>query len=236
MSRNDQTVAGMVTESVNEDVEAIAEEESVSKSAIVRRFVEEGVERHKSEQEAKQRAGRPTSPLALLGVVSLAIAPTLLATGYTLVGAGAGVVAAAYVLLWVTATDVVVEEALGTARDELRAVGGVRGFFRAVIHDDRVVDEPETLVERLTYADVVGAGLLTVFTVLALPLALAARVGLLAPTLEAIGSLGVLALLVGGVVLAYGGALLLGVSALATLAVASARHDLATDADDPADA
>ena len=81
----------------------------------------------------------------------------------------------------------------------------------------------------------VGAGLLTVFTVLALPLALAARVGLLAPALEAIGSLGVLALLFGGVVLAYGGALLLGVSAIATLAVASARHDLAASADTDAD-
>jgi len=174
------------------------------------------------------------SPLALLGVVSLAIAPTLLATGYTLVGGAAGVVAAVYVLLWVTATDHLLESWLGTARDELRAVGGVRGFFRTVIYEDRVVDDPETLVERLTYADVAGAGLLTLVTVLGLPLLVAARLGLLRPTLEAIGSAGVLALLVGAGAVAYSGALLLAVSALATLAVASARHDLA--ADDPADA
>jgi protein-S-isoprenylcysteine O-methyltransferase Ste14 len=105
-----------------------------------------------------------------------------------------------------------------------------------VIYEDRVVEEPETLVEHLTYADIAGGALLTVFSVLALVLALATNVGLLAPALEAIGGLGVLALLVGLLVLAYGGALLLGVSALATLAVASARHDLATDADDPTDA
>jgi hypothetical protein len=214
-----------------EEVDAHAEENGINKSDVLRRATEEYLD-----AENDTSASRSPSPVALLGVVSLAIAPTLLATGYTLVGGLAGVVAATYVLLWVTATDHLLEEALGTARDELRAVGGVRGFFRAVIYEDRVVEEPETLVERLTRADIVGAGLLTVFTVLALPLALAARVGLLAPALEAIGSLGVLALLVGAVVLAYGGALLLGISAIATLAVASARHDLATDADDPTDA
>jgi len=228
-----KTITTRVPDALVEEVDEKADEEHRSRSEMTKLLVETGLEHYDEEDTA---AGRAVSPLALLGVVSLAIAPTLLATGYTLVGGLAGVVAAAYVLLWVTATDHLLEEALGTARDELRAVGGVRGFFRAVIHDDRVVDEPETVVERLTYADVVGAGLLTVFTVLALPLALAARVGLLAPALEAIGSLGVLALLVGLLVLAYGGALLLGVSALATLAVASARHDLAADADDPTDA
>jgi hypothetical protein len=226
-----KTVTTRVPEPLVDEVEAKAEEEHRSRSEMTKLLVETGLEHYDEEDTA---GGRAVSPLALLGVVSLAIAPTLLATGHTLVGGAAGVVVAVYALLWVTATDHLLEEWLGTARDELRAVGGVRGFFRAVIYEDRVVEEPETLVERLTRADIVGAGLLTVFTVLALPLALAARVGLLAPALEAIGSLGVLALLVGAVVLAYGGALLLGISAIATLAVASARHDLA--ADDPADA
>jgi len=214
-----------------EEVDAHAEENGINKSDVLRRATEEYLD-----AENDTSASRSPSPVALLGVVSLAIAPTLLATGYTLVGGLAGVVAATYVLLWVTATDHLLEEALGTARDELRAVGGVRGFFRAVIYEDRVVEEPETLVEHLTYADIAGGALLTVFSVLALVLALATNVGLLAPALEAIGGLGVLALLVGLLVLAYGGALLLGVSALATLAVASARHDLATDADDATDA
>jgi len=232
MTQNTEQIASRVPPDVDDRIEEMANEDGDrSKSSVIRLLIEESLEERETEDTS---AGRAVSPLALLGVVSLAIAPTLLATGYTLVGGAAGVVAAAYVLLWVTATDVVVEEALGTARDELRAVGGVRGFFRVVMYEDRVVDEPETLVERLTRADIVGAGLLTAFTVLALPLALAARVGLLAPALESLGSLGVLALLVGAVVLAYGGALLLGISAIATLAVASARHDLA--ADDPTDA
>jgi len=223
------TLACQVSQNRYDEVDDYADENGFNKSQVLRRAL---IEYFREDDETG--AGRAVSPLALLGVICLAVAPTLLATGHVLVGALAGLVAAAWVLLWVTATDVLVEEALGTAREELQAVGGVRGFFRAVIYEDRVVDDPETLVERLTYADVAGAGLLTVVLLLGLPLLVAARLGLLGPTLEAIGSAGVLALLVGAGAVAYGGALLLAVSALATLAVASARHDLA--ADDPADA
>jgi len=229
MAEEKKTLAVRAPRDWYDEVDDHAEERGISKSDVLRRATKAYLD-----DKSNNSVSRAASPLALLGVICLAVAPTLLATGYVLVGALAGLVAAAYVLLWVTATDVLVEEALRTAREELQAVGGVRGFFRTVIYEDRVVDDPETLVERLTYADVAGAGLLTLVTVLGLPLLVAARLGLLRPTLEAIGSAGVLALLVGAGAVAYSGALLLAVSALATLAVASARHDLA--ADDPADA
>lgn len=227
MVDNDQTLAGRVSQSVVDDVEAIAEEESSSKSTVVRRFVEQGIERHKAEEEALDdatTAGRSVSPLALVGVVSLAIAPTLLSTGYTIAGGVAGVVAAAYVLLWVTATDVVVEEALGDARAELREAGGVVGFFRRVVTDHHVED-PDTVVERAARLDILAFGLLTGLLAVLLPVGAAAWVGVLGEALAVVGSAGATAVLLVVLVVAYGAAVLMGVSAVASLAIASARTD-----------
>ena len=232
MTNNDRTLAGRVSQSVVDDVEEIAEEESASKSTVVRRFVEEGIERHKAEEQAKQRAGRPTSPLALVGVVSLATAPTLLATGHTEIGAVVGAVAAAYVLLWVTATDQIVEDALGDARDELREAGGVRAFFREVM-SDHPVEDPDTLVERAARLDLVAQGLLVGFLAVALPAATLAWAGVLDGVLAALGPSGVRAYILVLLVLGYGFVLLMSVSALATLAIASARgrRDVVADSE-----
>ena len=228
MEDNDQTLAGRVSQSVVDDVEAIAEEESSSKSTVVRRFVEQGIERHKAEEEAAAdtgaEAGRSVSPLALLGVVSLATAPTLLATGYTAAGGVAGGVAAIYVLLWVTATDVVVEEALGDARAELREAGGVVGFFRRVVTDHHVED-PDTVVERAARLDIVAFGLLVGLGVVLLPLVVAAWVGVLGEVLAALGTTGVTAAAIVIMLLGYGFVVLMGVSAVASLAIASARTE-----------
>jgi len=143
MAEEKKTLAVRAPRDWYDEVDDHAEERGISKSDVLRRATKAYLD-----DKSNNSVSRAASPLALLGVICLAVAPTLLATGYVLVGALAGVVAAAYVLLWVTATDVLVEEALGTAREELQAVGGVRGFFRAVIFEDRVVDDPETLVER----------------------------------------------------------------------------------------
>jgi len=231
MAADKKTLSAKVAVDTDERVESIAEDLGARKSDVLRRALSEYLE----EEEMDTSPSRSTSPLALLGVVALAIAPTLLATGYTLVGGAAGVVAATYAVLWVTAYDTLVEERLGTARDELRAAGGVVGFFRAVMYDDRAVEDPETPVERLTYADVAGVGVLTAVTLLALPLAAAAYVGVLPPALETIGGAGTLALaglLVGLVYLGFG---LLGLSALATLALADAGVVGTTDTDADAD-
>jgi predicted transcriptional regulator len=227
MEDNDQTLAGRVSQSVVDDVEAIAEEESSSKSTVVRRFVEQGIERHEAEEEATETAaesGRSVSALALLGVVSLATAPTLLATGYTAAGGVAGAVAAIYVLLWVTATDVVVEEALGDARAELREAGGVVGFFRRVVSDHHVED-PDTVVERAARLDIVAFGLLVGLGVVLLPLGVAAWVGVLGELLATVGSTAATAIATLVMALAYGVVVLMGVSAVASLAIASARAE-----------
>ena len=141
--KDKKTLSARVAVDTDEKVESLAEELGARKSDVLRRAIVEYLE---GEDTSPTRS---PSPLALLGVVALAIAPTLLATGYTLVGGVAGVVAATYALLWVTAYDALVEERLGTARAELREVGGVVGFFRTVMYEDRAVDDPETHVERL---------------------------------------------------------------------------------------
>ena len=223
-------VTGKIPARVREELEEEAEARGVSRSTVIREHLEAAVD-DSGEEEADPTPDRSPSPLALVGVVSLAIAPTLLATGYTAAGGIAGAVAAAYVLLWVTATDVVVEEALGDARAELREAGGVVGFFRRVVTDHHVED-PDTVVERAARLDIVAFGLLVGLSAVLVPLGVAAWVGVLGGLLAAVGSTGATAILVLIMALAYGFVVLMGVSAVASLAIASARADVdAVDTD-----
>ena len=223
-------VTGKIPARVREELEEEAEARGVSRSTVIREHLEAAVD-DPGEEEADPTPDRSASPLALVGVVSLAVAPTLLATGYTAVGGIAGAVAAAYVLLWVTATDVVVEEALGDARAELREAGGVVGFFRRVMTDHHVED-PDTVVERAARLDIVASGLLVGLAAVVVPLGVAAWVGVLGGLLAAVGSTGATAILVLIMALAYGFVVLMGVSAVASLAIASARADVdAVDTD-----
>jgi len=120
MAEEKKTLAVRAPRDWYDEVDDHAEERGISKSDVLRRATKAYLD-----DKSNNSVSRAASPLALLGVICLAVAPTLLATGHVLVGGLAGLVAAAYVLLWVTATDVLVEEALGTAREELQAVGGV---------------------------------------------------------------------------------------------------------------
>lgn len=214
-------VTGKIPSRVREELEEEAEARGVSRSTVIREHLEAAVD-DADEEEADPTPDRSASPLSLVGVVSLAIAPTLLATGYTAAGSVAGVVAAAYALLWVTATDVVVEEALGEARDELREAGGVFGFFRHAVAD-HPVEDPDTVVERAARLDMVGLGLLVGLLAVLLPLGVAGWVGVLGEAVATIGSAGVTAYVVLVVALGYAAAFVLGVSAVASLAIASAR-------------
>ena len=218
-----KTLSGRVPADTYDEVEDLADDLDVRKSDLLRRATEDYLDDHGTDDRER---GRSVSPLALIGVVALAIAPTLLATGYTTVGLTAGGVAAIYVLLWVTAYDVVVEDALGDARDELAEVGGVVGFFRFVMTDGRV-EEPDTVVERASNWDLLGYGLVIGAGVVLAPAAVLQRVGVL----DALGATGALAYAVVALGLAYAGVLLLGVSAVASLALASTRTaDSADDA------
>jgi len=211
------------------EVEALAEENDIKKSDVLRRATEEYLD----EDDADSGA-RSTSSLTILGVVALAIAPTLLATGYTALGAGVGVVAAVYVLLWVTAYDVVLESALADARDELAEVGGVLGFFHYVIFEDRLVDDPDTLIERATYGDLVALGFGAAFILVGAPLAVLDHFGYTEAFVAALGPRGFLAYAAVVVVLLSLALFFFGIWALASLAIASTRFFKPTD--DPADA
>ena len=236
-----KVVNSRVPERIKEAIAEEADRRGVSQSTVVREYMEdvyadpEAGEGDGEDTADEPARGRSVSPLALVGVVSLAIAPTLLATGYTAAGGIAGAVAAAYVLLWVTATDVVVEEALGDARAELREAGGVVGFFRRVVTDHHVED-PDTVVESAARLDIVALGLLVGLAAVLVPLGVAAWVGVLGGLLAAVGSVGATAILVLIMALAYGFVVLMGVSAVASLAIASARADAdAVDTDTTAE-
>jgi hypothetical protein len=220
-----EAINARVPDRVKDAIVDEAERRGVSQSTVIREYMEDVyTASEEDDEDTAAGAGRSVSALALLGVVSLAIAPTLLATGNTAAGGVAGAVAAIYVLLWVTATDVVVEEALGDARAELREAGGVVGFFRRVVTDHHVED-PDTVVERAARLDIVAFGLLVGLGVVLLPLGVAAWVGVLGELLATVGSTGATAIAVVIMVLGYGVAVLMGVSAVASLAIASARTE-----------
>lgn len=229
MAEKTVPLTARVPEEERNAVEDLADERAKSKSAMTRELVQRGLETI-GEDDSEPEPSRTTSPLTILGVVAIAVAPTLLATGYTGLGVVLGLVAAAYALLWVTAYDTVLEERLDDARDELREVGGVVGFFRYIMSDHHVED-PDTVVERAARLDLVAQGLLVGLLVVLAPLGIAGYLGALEPFLAVVGTTGALALALLIVVLGYGFALLMAVSALASLAIASAaaEDDVAED-------
>ena len=229
MAEKTVPLTARVPEEERDAVEDLADERAKSKSAMTRELVQRGLETIDEDDRAPEPS-RTASPLTILGVVAIAVAPTLLATGYTGLGVVLGLVAAVYALLWVTAYDTVLEERLDDARDELREVGGVVGFFRYVAADHHV-EEPDTVVERAARLDLVAQGLLVGLLAVLAPLAVAAYLGALEPLLAVIGATGATAIVLLVLALGYAAALLMGVSALASLAIASA----ATEDDDVVD-
>ena len=218
MSRTTEAVTARVPGPIKRRVEELAEETGNSQSAMAKELIKDGLEA-REEDTARRRS---VSPITILGVVAIAVAPTLLATGYTGLGIGLGAFAAAYVLLWATAYDVVLERHLEAAREELDEAGGVVGFFRLMWFDHHVED-PDTIVERAArldlYAPVAG-----VLAILAAGVAAVLQYfGYLGSVLDVVGPWGAIGWAVLIVALAYLFALMLGISALASLAVASAR-------------
>jgi len=222
MGRTTEAVTARVPGPMKRRVEELAEETGNSQSAMARELIKTGLEERDRDESPP---GRSVSALTILGVVAIAVAPTLLATGFTAIGAVFGAIGALYALLWATAYDGVVEDALGTARDELREVGGVVGFFRFAyrkMRNDHHVEDPDTVIERAARLDILAEGALVGLLAVLIPLGLAAYVGVLEPFLAAVGTTGVRAIVLLIVALAYGFAFLMAVSALASLAIATA--------------
>lgn len=233
MSQEGQSVAisSRVDPETREELTEVAEAEDRTKSEMIEKYVKRGIDNWEGEDD--RAADRSVSALTILGVVSFALAPTLLASGQIAAGALLSMVAGVYALLWVTATDVVVEEAIAGARSELREAGGVIALFRSarkdrigvvallkkVFSEDRVVEEPQTLVERLTYADVLGFVFGGLAIVLATPLVVGVRLGYTDAIVQSLGGVGFLLYFVVILALAYLFTILFGISALASLAV-----------------
>ena len=217
-----------------DDLKRYVEERDLKKSDVLRRATKEYIDKQKT--ETPPTGTRSVSPLTILGVVAIAVAPTLLATGFTGLGVAFGAVGAVYALLWVTAYDLALERYLDDVRDQLDDAGGVVGFFRLMWFDHHGED-PDTIVERAArldlYAPIAGGlGILVGGVAFGLY-----YVGHFATVAGVIGPWGVFgwALLVVG--LAYVFALMIGVSAIASLAVASSRRGAdAPDADVDPDA
>jgi len=215
------TFAFRVSADTAGEIEDYVEERGVKKSDVLRRAAKQYIDEQTGEDRPDPR--RSASPVTILGVVAIAIAPTLLATGYTALGSAFGVLAAVYGLLWVTALDTVLEDALDDGREKLREAGGVVGFFRHV-RNDHHVEDPDTVVERAARLDLVADGFLVGLLVVVAPLGIARYLGWLEPFLAVIGTAGATAIVLLVVVLAYGFALLMAVSAVASLAIAAAAE------------
>ena len=231
MGQNTVPLTARVPEEERDAVEELAEEEAKSKSAMTRELVQIGYDEFNKEGEpGAGRTGRSVSPLTILGVVAIAVAPTLLATGYTGLGVAFGAVAAVYALLWVTAYDLALERYLDDVRDRLDEAGGVVGFFRLMWFDHHVED-PDTIVERAARLDLyapVAAGLAILVGGVAVVLQLTGYLGSVLAAIGPFGAFGWALLIVG---FAYLFAVMLAVSALASLAIATATSSTA-----PADA
>ena len=235
MAKNTVPLSGRVPEPLKEKVEELAEEREMSRSAMTRELIKDGIEEIENEQAAQSNRPRSVSPLTILGVVAIAVAPTLLATGYTGLGIAFGAVGAVYALLWVTAYDLALERYLDGVRDQLDDAGGVVGFFRLMWFDHHVED-PDTIVERAArldlYAPIAGGLALLVGGAAVVLYSL----GYFAAVAGVIGPWGVFGwgLLVLG--FAYLFAVMLAISALASIAIATAASstpaaDAGTDPD-----
>ena len=217
-----------------DDLKRYVEERDLKKSDVLRRATKEYIDKQKT--ETPPTGTRSVSPLTILGVVAIAVAPTLLATGFTGLGVAFGAVGAVYALLWVTAYDLALERYLDGVRDRLDDAGGVVGFFR-LIWSDHHVEDPDTIVERAARLDLYapiagGVGLLVGGVAVVLH-----SLGYFAAVAGVIGPWGVFGwgLLVLG--FAYLFAVMLAISALASLAIATAASSTPTaDADTDPDA
>jgi hypothetical protein len=226
-------------------LDTIADERGVSRSAALTELVGEW-EKYRDEldatrSEVEQLRGRlqaeqekaeqvtPTSrDASTVGLLATVLGPVLLAVGQAYIAVPFLVVGAVYVLLWATGYDQYADVAIAEARAELAEHGGLRGFFFAVFLGDPVIDDPSTVFERAANAERYTLIAALAALVVALPAWVAYEAGALSALVETLGgwgTLGYLLLLTGAMYLIP---VILGVSAIASLAVATAR----TPADD----
>jgi Ribbon-helix-helix protein, copG family. len=226
--RRDNTISARVTDETNDIVDDLAEKKEDSKSNVVRRLLLEGLEsREREQQETNETddtdddraADRSVSALTVLGIVSIALAPTMLATGQIVVGGVLSMVAGVYGILWATATDHVVEDAIADGRSKVQEAGGLLGFFLTALREDRVIDDPDTLLERLTNAHYPAYAILLIAAVVMSPVVAVVALGRTDAFISIAGVGPVLGFTVFIIALLLASVFLLGVSTFAMLSV-----------------
>ena len=228
MAKSTVTLSGRVPEPVKERIEEMAEERGMSQSMMMREILKEGIEYKDADTEPGQPTRSGASPVTIFGVVALAVAPTLLATGYTALGAVVGVFAAVYALLWATALDVILEEHVGNARQKLRRAGGLVGFFQ-LMRSDHPVEDPGTPVERAARLQLWALVLVGFIVILLSPFAAFYYIGQLELVLGLLPAWTLWSVIIAVGILAYAVPILLGISAIATVAITTARGSGADD-------
>jgi len=247
MGKNTTQVTARMPESLKQEVEEVAEERGMSRSATVKQLVRDGMERE--EVETELAAAKATSALTLLGVVSIVLAPTLLAVGVTLPGVFLSIVAATYTLLWVTGYDSKISEHVAAARRELSEGGGFYGFFKLFVADAKReyseannvvgfvkvvwkkwkgshdIQDPDSPVERAARVDLYIPIVAVVFFLVSLPALGAVMLGEVEAFVGLFDSTSALIYLLLTFGTAYSMVILLGISAVASIALVSARSE-----------
>lgn len=240
-----ERVTASVSPGVFDTLDDEAERREISRSATVTEIVKEWEQyrdeldaarsevdqlrgRLQAEQEKAEQVTPTSRDASTVGVLSAVLGPVLLAVGHGAIAAPFLIVGAVYVLLWATGYDHYADQVLAEARNELAEHGGLRGFFRTVFFGDPVIDDPSTAFERAANAERYAPIAAVVALVVAAPAVVAVEAGALSVFVATLGGWGLVAylLLVTGAV--YLLPVIMGVSAIATLAVTTAR----TPADD----
>jgi protein-S-isoprenylcysteine O-methyltransferase Ste14 len=190
----------------------------------IRTLVREGLDGDEEDQPPRSGA----SPITISGVFALAVAPALLAAGYTTIGGAIGVFAAVYLLLWATAYDIVLQEHVGNARQKLRRAGGLVGFFQ-LMRSDHPVEDPSTPVERAARLDRWGLVSAGVIVILLLPFAAFYYMGHLELVFSLLPTWSIWSVIITVGILAHAVIFLLGISTIATVAITTARGSAADD-------
>lgn len=231
MGDNKTTFSFRVDNDTAEAVEEYVEERGINRTDALRRATEEYIGKREAYEPSDSGGGRVPS-LTIFGIVAMAIAPTLLVGGYTVLGGVATFLAATFLVLWATAYDVVLERRVGAIRDELGERGGLWSGFFHLMSKDHPVDDPRSPIERAARFDIYAVAFALVGLIVLLPLATLGWAGYLEPFLSYIGAAGAFGIALFIAVVAYGFVFLMGVSAIALLAIATTREDRPAPADD----
>jgi hypothetical protein len=220
-----EAVNARVPKRVKDAIVSEAEERGVSQSTVVREYME-GVYSGEDEDDAAPTAGATVIPATI--AATLVVGLSFLAAGDTAVGGPLATVSAFAGLNWFLATltgwDTRARELLGELRDGYAEIGGFRGFFRALWanhKDNHPVENPTTPVERAARLDLYFPVLFVEFIAFLGVAVAVVELGLL----PLIGPTGAAVLLVAVVAAAYAPFVAIFISAVAVLAISSARGD-----------